>query len=75
MNQRQQVCSFINDMIDGSYVCAVPGDGDIEWRQIKEGTGYPITKKRAFRLLVQAGYNPQKLLEFAIEKAAGEANG
>lgn len=70
MNQLQQVCDFINDMIIDSGVKSVAGNTAIEWREVRQGVEYPVTQKRAYRKLVQAGYNPKQLVEFARQKFA-----
>lgn len=68
MNKLQKQCDFINDMIDGSGVVAVIRDDTLSWCEDREGVQYPVTQKRAFRKLVQAGYNPKALIEFATQQ-------
>lgn len=70
MNQLQPICEFINDVIADSGVRAVAGDTAIEWREVRQDVTYPVTQKRAYRKLVQAGYNPKRLVEFALQKFA-----
>ena len=68
MNNLQKQCDFINDMIGDSDVMAVVRDGVIAWCEVREEVQYPVTQKRAFRKLVQAGYNPKALIEFATKQ-------
>lgn len=65
MNKLQKQCDFINDMIGGSGVMAVIRAGVLSWCEVRASVQYPVTQKRAFRKLVQAGYNPKKLMEYA----------
>jgi len=69
MNNLQQRCDFINDMITDSGVKAVIRDGVLAWCEVRADVDYPVTQKRAYRKLVQAGYNPQALVAFAACRA------
>jgi hypothetical protein len=68
MNKLQQQCDFINDMVVGQGVVAVIRDNTLAWCEVRAGVEYPVTQKRAFRKLVQAGYNPKALVEYAQSK-------
>lgn len=78
LEQLQEICSFINDMIEGSNIKATPGivaqDGfSIAWVRISPGKGeYPITKNESYQKLIKAGYNPKALVEFSVTKAKGK---
>lgn len=72
--QITKVCELVNDFIssDASVdVKAVPGDLRVAWVRVYPQGEYPFAQNEAFQRLVQAGYNPQKLLDFAIGKAIG----
>lgn len=72
--QLAQACAMINDMIAGSNIKATPGDADgkgfsISWLRVFPGKGeYTVTKGEAYQKLVQAGYNPRALVEFAAKQ-------
>jgi hypothetical protein len=68
MSNLQNRCDFINDMIAGQGVVAVIRDNTLAWCEVRDGVEYPVTQKRAFRKLVQAGYNPKALIEYAQSK-------
>jgi hypothetical protein len=68
MSNLQNRCDFINDMIAGQGVVAVIRDSTLAWCEVRDGVEYPVTQKRAFRKLVQAGYNPKALIEYAQSK-------
>jgi hypothetical protein len=69
--QAAAACATINEFIAGEVdVKAVPGDdGSIAWVRVYPQGEYPFARNEALQRLVQAQYNPQKLLEFAITKA------
>lgn len=66
--QMDYVCDFINDMIADTNIQAFPGEGAIAWEQIFPQGRYRLTQKQAYKRLRQAGYNPMRLVEFAIQK-------
>ena len=68
MNNLQNQCDFINDIIDGCGVVAVVRDGVLAWCEVRAGVQYPVTQKRAFRKLVQGGYNTKATVEYAQSK-------
>lgn len=66
LKKLKAMCEFINDIISDTGIVAVPGEQGIAWNQVYPGAGqYRVTQKRSFRILVQAGYNPKQLVEFA----------
>lgn len=69
--QAAAACATINEFIAGEVdVKAVPGDdGSIAWVRVYPQGEYPFARNEALGRLVQAGYNPQKLLKFAIDEA------
>ncbi len=69
MTNLSKQIDFINDMIEGSGVAAVNRGDTLAWCEVRDGVQYPVTQKRAFRKLVQAGYNPKALIEFATRQA------
>lgn len=71
--QAQSACATINEFIaDEVDVKAVPSTSNtISWVRVYPQGEYPFAQNEAFQRLVQAGYNPQKLLDFAIGKAIG----
>lgn len=70
MNNLIPICEFINDMIADTDIRATPGTGAIAWQRVFVGKGqYPVTKGEAYQRLINAGYNPKTLVEFATEKS------
>lgn len=69
--QVQSVCATINEFIAGEVdVKAVPSNNNtIAWVRVYPQGEYPFAQNEAFQRLVQAGYKPQALLDFAIKKA------
>lgn len=69
--QVKAACATINEFIGGEVdVKAVPADNNtIAWVRVYPQGEYPFAKNEAFQRLVQAGYNPQRLLDFAIGQA------
>lgn len=69
--QVQSVCATINEFIAGEVdVRAVPSTSNtVAWMRVYPQGEYPFTQNEAFQRLVQAGYNPQSMLDFAIKKA------
>lgn len=70
MTNLSKQIDFINDMIEGSGVVVVNRGDTLAWCEVRDGVQYPVTQKRAFRKLVQAGYNPKALLEAAAHYAS-----
>ncbi len=69
-DQLQAACDMINDFISGNVdVKAIPSDGAIAWVRVYPQGEYPFARNEAFQRLVQAKYNPQKLLDFATNSA------
>lgn len=70
MKNIEAVCGFINDMIADTDIRATAGVGMIAWQRVFVGEGqYPVTENEAYQRLVQAGYNPKALVEYAMESA------
>lgn len=68
--QIANACATINEFIAGEVdVKALPGDLRVAWVRVCPQGEYPFAQNEAFQRLVQAGYNPQSMLEFAIKKA------
>ena len=74
--QISKACEIINGFISGDVdVNAVPGDLRIAWVRVYPQGEYPFAQNEAFQRLVKAGYNPQALLDFAIQKARETPSG
>lgn len=70
--QLQAACDTINAFIAGEVdVKAVPGQGTIAWVRVYSQGEYPFARNEAFQRLVMKGYNPQKMLDYAIAQATG----
>lgn len=71
LTQVQSVCTTINEFIAGEVdVKAVPSNNNtVAWVRVYPQGEYPFAQNEAFQRLVQAGYNPQSMLDFAIKKA------
>lgn len=68
--QIAKACEIINGFISGDVdVKAIPGDLRVAWVRVYPQGEYPFAQNEAFQRLVQAGYNPQSMLDFAIKKA------
>ena len=69
-SELQVACATINEFIAGEVdVKAVPSQGAIAWVRVYPQGEYPFARNEAFQRLVIKGYNPQKMLDYAIAQA------